>query len=174
MQKLLLKLAKFLLIGSLVIISCVTIAAAGAYIYLVKPYEEVTIARAANAPQKIQVIWYRECGESFYQASNDLVYEITVPKSGKTPEDFIDLVPGNSFLITGYPYKELHKNIFTHNITEQHSKHFDTIEWQAITPYMVYTKDNEQIKSNASLAWKSDSQNPIFIAHTEQNSKGGC
>ena len=104
------------------------------YIYLAEPHLRVSEIKSTTTPETLELEWNVRCETSYYQTAAGLKYQPIVPVGGKEvgegeqPKDFSAIVSGNRFVVVGYPYQSIHRNIFTGNTTKRHSERFDVIE----------------------------------------------
>lgn len=152
----------------------VVVAMLFAVIYFSKPYIDVTEVRSMSLPQTVKVTWYISCGDDYYEDENEKHYDPRVPVGGVLPGvDSTVMSSGTRFVLVGYPYKELHRNMFTGSVNEQRSERFDVIEWHIVTPYLIWDGEKD-IESNRPLGWKSDNSDARFFAQFDRRRKGGC
>jgi len=144
-----------------------------AVMYLSEPYIEVTEVRSTSVPQTVEVTWYLNCERDYYDDENKNHYDPVVPIGGVMPGVRPVMSSGTRFVLVGYPYKALRKNIFTGSVNEQRSERFDVVEWRVVTPYTLWDGEKD-IEINKPLEWKIDKSVMKSFAKIEQRRKDGC
>lgn len=142
-------------------------------IYFGKPYIAVTEIRSSSEPKTVKVRWYLSCEEEYYEDENEKFYDPQVPVGGVSPGVLPVRSSNTEFVLVGYPYRELHKNIFTGSVNEERSERFDVIEWHVVTPYTTL-EGEEYIESNKPLEWTSGKTEVQFFTQFYRSRKGGC
>jgi hypothetical protein len=165
---------RYLLITVGTLLAVASVAYLCLLFYAYKPYIEVTEVRASDQLQTVRITSTMGCEDPHYEADDGRRYMPLVPTDGKDVGDGIGLfVTGNSFILTGYPYKARLRNIFTGKVVEQHSERFDVVAWNIVVPYRRPGVNGEDIESNEPLGWKSEELNPMF-ANSVQKQSSGC
>jgi len=136
----------------------------GFFVYFSKPYIiEIDEVRTTGKIETIRAYWGRACGEDFLsEEDSGIKLALVVPKGGITPGDSNAAIPDNLFIITGYRYKRILKNLLNGEVKEIPSQRFDVVKWHVVPPYEAYVDDdNEFIKKvNTPLGWKSQELEP--------------
>lgn len=149
----------------------------GLFIYFTEPYIiELEEVRTTGKQETIQAYWGRTCGEDFIsEGQPGTRLTLVVPENGITPADTHAVVPDNVFIITGYRYKSIQKNILNGDIKEIPSPRVDVISWYAVAPYSIYVDDKDVLikQSTAPLGWQSTEPSPEFT-YIKQAETGGC
>lgn len=168
------RLVRITLLSFSILFGVVVIANMFVVIYLSEPYIEVTEMRSTSVPQTVEVTWYISCERGYYyDDENKKHYDPMVPTGGVMPGVSPVMSSDTRFVLVGYPYKALRRNIFTGSVNEQRSERFDVVEWHVVTPYPLW--DGEKyIESNKPLDWKSDKSDMKYFAQVDQRRKGGC
>jgi len=172
-MKTLRRLVRITLLSLGTLFGVVVIAVLFVAIYLSEPFIEVSEMRSASVPQAVKVTWYINCGEDYYEDENEKHYDPQVPNGGVYPVVGPIMSSGTQFVLVGYPYKALRRNIFTGSVNEQRSERFDVVEWHVVTPYIIWDGESD-IESNKPLEWKSDKSDAQFFAQLDRSRKGGC
>jgi hypothetical protein len=172
-MKTLRRIVRITLLSFGILLGVVVIAVMFLVIYLSEPYIEVTEMRSMSVPQTVEVTWYLSCGRDYYDDENKKHYDPIVPTGGVAPGVGPVMSSGTRFVLVGYPYMALHRNIFTGSVKEQRSERFDVVEWHVVTPYHIWDAEKD-IESNKPLGWKSDKSDTQFFAQVDQRRKGGC
>jgi len=142
-------------------------------IYFGKPYIQVTEVRSTTEPKMVKVRWYVSCEEEYYVDENEQFYDPQVPVGGAPPGVGPVMFPDTEFVLVGYPYKEIHRNIFTNSVNVQRSERFDVTEWHVVTPYRTF-EGEEEIESYKPKEWKSDKTSSRYFSELDRSHKGGC
>lgn len=142
-------------------------------IYLSEPYIEETEMRSTSVPQTVEVTWYVNCGEDYYEDEIKKHYDPRVPIGGVAPVVRPIMSSGTRFVLVGYPYKALRRNIVTGSINERRSERFDVVEWHVVTPYLIWDGEKD-VESNKRLEWKGNNSDAQFFAQSDRRRKGGC
>lgn len=155
------------------VVGVVLAAFAALVIYLSEPLVKVTEMRAASIPQTVGVTWIINCGTTYYIGENEKRYDPQVPNGGLEPVVKPVMYSGTEFVMTGYPYKEIHKNRLTGYEYEIRSERFDVIEWHIVPPYIALQGEDYK-ETRQPLGWKSENTDPPFISHYERKRQSGC
>lgn len=159
------------------IIATLAVVWLGLFVFLSKPWI-VNIAenRVTGKLETIRAVWGRDCGEDFLEEERTgLKLSLAVPAGGKTPDQTNAVVPDNEFIITGYRYKLVQKNLLSGEIRQLPSARFDVVAWHVVTPYQAYVDDPDVLikEVNTPLGWHSRVPDPVFIAYRQTNT-GKC
>lgn len=148
----------------------------GFFVYLSKPYIiEIDEVRTTGKLETVRAYWGRACGEDFLSEGRPGTKLIlTVPEGGITPRETNAVVPGNLFIITGYRYKRVQKNLLNGEVKEIPSQRFDVVKWHVVPPYEAYVDDKDVLikKVNTPLGWKSHELEPNFTFYNRSESVG--
>lgn len=140
----------------------------GLFIYLSRPWiVNIEESRTTGKLETIRATWGRDCGEDFLAEENSgLKLTLVVPDGGKTPGQTRAAVPDNEFIITGYRYKRVQKNLLSGEVRQLPARRFDVIAWHVVTPYKAYVDDPDVLIKEVStpLGWHSEVPDPAFIS----------
>lgn len=142
----------------------------GGLIYLFEPYIELNRERKSLKPIEIKVKYINVTGDGscakLYRLiqKNDqkeqLTHEpvfIALPLNMLSPEESVFAYSDNVFILKGYEYVWVEKNLFTGNRRQFPAARFDVIRWQLVPPYqkwistdtetgsVAYTQSNEPV-----------------------------
>jgi hypothetical protein len=156
-------------------LAVIVVALLALLIFARKPYLEIEEVRASTQPQTLQVTSAMGCEESYYVAADGRRYIPYVPDGGKELEqDFQVFITGNNFVLTGYPYKTVLRNVFTGAVVEERSERFDVLAWSIIVPYKTQGENGEDLEGSKPLNWKSIDPAPTFAARADRPHSSGC
>jgi len=140
------------------LVSLCAIAFLCLFVFVHKPYIEVTEVRATSKPQAVRVSWYLGCEEDYYEDVDKQRYLPWVPIGGEPPVLGPVMKPGTGFMFVGYPYTALYRNRFTGKVETRRSERFDVIEWHVVPP-------------NEPAGWKSAEAPAKFTALLERRGR---
>jgi hypothetical protein len=167
------RIVHFTLVALGAIFGVAVIAVLFVVIYFGEPYIQVTEVRSTNEQKTVKVRWYVSCEEEYYVDENEKFYDPQVPVGGVPPGVGPVMFSDTEFVLVGYPYKEIRRNIFTSSVNEQRSTRFDVIEWYVVIPYRTL-EGEEYIESYKPIEWKSDKTSPQLFSELDRSRKGGC
>lgn len=154
------------------------VAAIGGFVYVFEPYVvEVAEIRTTGRLETIYASFGLACGEEFISEDGSQDHEgrlhLVVPEGGKAIEQSDAAVPNNGFVITGYRYKTVRKNILNGRLEEVPSRRIDVVSWHVVSPYQVRDGDGGIREVTEPLGWRNEDSHPKF-SFSMQPVHGNC
>lgn len=141
----------------------------GAYVYFAEPYLVFEERRVSDQPETFEVTYKsgtcpKPVGEPCVVSKFDAVTArstkivdgvphttvehssliLALPLAIPCPEDTGLAVDGNEFLVTGYPYESVEKNILTGSRRDLWKLRIDVVAWEVVGPYAVSGENGMQ------------------------------
>jgi hypothetical protein len=149
----------------------------GGLVYLNEPHIRVSEVRTTGALETIHVSWGMACGEEFIsEIENENTIgrlQLVTPEGGEPLEQSVAAVQNNEFVITGYRYTTVRRNIFSNQIKKIAGPRFDVVGWHVVTPYRVHDGNVDTKEVNTPLGWSSKGLNQKFSLF-QGLAKGNC
>lgn len=169
-------LKKLFLIVKYLFVSLATIVIGG-LVYLYEPHIVVSEVRTTGAVETIHASWGMACGEEFIseiENENSLGrLQLVTPEGGEPLEQSVAAVQNNEFVITGYRYTTVRRNIFSNRINQIAGPRFDVVSWHVVTPYRVHDGSVDTKEVSTPLGWSSKGSNQKFSIF-QGLAKGNC
>lgn len=146
--------AALLLFGvAMLVVGCVVL-------YATKPWILVTEVRASAHAEELRVSTAVGCEKEFFteadssDSSEHLV--LCFPKGGVSPWDTKAGLPYNEFVVKGYRYKKIARDLFSGSTEERASRRIDVVQWNAVVPYQVISPDENNYSQPdwKPIGWK--------------------
>lgn len=147
-------------------------------LYLIEPHIAVSEVRITDRVETIRGEYGIACEATYmfgYKGDEDLgKLKLVLPDGGIDPESTEAAVPGNSFELTGYRYKAIRRNRITRHVDQVSSGRFDLVEWHVITPYNIYSFDEQgnYAQSSTPLGWEGRDDQLTFAANISRAHHG--
>ena len=149
----------------------------GGLVYLYEPHIVVSEVRTTGALETIQASWGMACGEEFIsEIENGHAVgklKLATPEGGEPLEQSIAAVQNNEFVITGYRYTTVRRNVFSEQIEKIAGPRFDVVSWHVVTPYRVHDGNVDTKEVSTPLGWSSNGLNTKFSV-PQGLAKGNC
>jgi hypothetical protein len=154
-----------------------TVIVIGGLVYLYEPHILISEVRTTGALETIHASWGMACGEEFIseiESEHTIVrLKLATPEGGEPLEQSVAAVKDNEFVITGYRYTTVRRNIFSGQIEKIAGPRFDVVSWHVVTPYRVHDGNVDTKEVSTPLGWSSNGLNQKFSVSREL-AKGNC